>query len=117
MLFTGYNNTSPLVGKLFGGIPIQNRCKKCVGSLVHNENHFCTVFLISEKHVLTAAQCLKEFLIHKEIPDFMEYAVFFGDINKPDKQPHFFEQLDVHSNYDPHKPKSSQDLGLLTVSY
>ena len=45
--------------------------------------HFCTASLISNKHSLTAASCLKDFLIEIYIPDFDLYTLVAGrhDIN------------------------------------
>ena len=72
---------------------------------------------MSEKHVLTAAQCLNEFLIHEQIPSFKEYSLLLEDAEKLTTTLYFIEKVQVHPQYIPNDPTTFlHDIGVITVS-
>ena len=103
--------------KIFGGQIVESMRHNYIASIRHNGVHFCTGFLINDMQVLTAAQCLREFLINEIIPNFSEYTVQIEDLNLENKTSLDIENVIVHPKYDPMKIWSSFDVGLITVDY
>ena len=101
-------------GKIFGGVKVKATYKNCIASLRHNNNHFCSGFLISQNDMLTAARCLEEFLVHKQIPAFDPYSVVIGDVNTLSII-RSIEQVEVHSDFNFSKSDSPQNIGLVKV--
>ena len=105
-------------GKIFGGVKFSCGHENYVVSIRHNNNHFCTGSLITKQHVLTAAKCLHEFLIHYYIPSFEPYTVLIGDVNLNHTKSLAIEQVEVHKRYVPDDLTTIYyDIGVITVDY
>ena len=87
-------------------------------SLRHYGSHFCTGFLLSKQYVLTAAQCLHEFILYEQIPEFKPYTVVIGNANLNNTVSHAIKQIEVHRHYEADIPTSHYyDVGVITVDY
>ena len=116
--FTESNESLPIEGKLFGGQSVEDESKNYVVSLRHNGSHFCTGFLISKRHVLTAAQCLHNFILYEWIPEFEPYTVVIGNANSKNTVSHAIKQVEVHRRYVADTPTSFYyNVGVITVDY
>ena len=117
VFFIEYNYSLPIEEKTLEVEEVQFGYKIYIASFRHNGTHLCTGILVSEKHVLTAAQCLNEFFIHEQIPSFKEYSILLEDVDKLTTTLHSIEQVEVHSRYIPNDPTSFlYDIGVITVS-
>ena len=116
--FTEFNYSMSLKPKLLGGVQALSGYGKYMASFLHGNLHLCSAFLISNKHVLIAAHCLRDFLINKTIPNFKEYCVVVGlyDWNIGGIC-HLIEEVQVLSSYNHSIHNPSQDVGLITVDY
>ena len=103
--------------KVVGGDEVRFGEIDYIASLRHNEGHFCTGFVIDPQHVVTAAQCLKDFLVKPKIPNFYEYTVVVGNPDLFNGTTVSIEQVEVDCRYDPHNPKSLYNYGLIKVNH
>ena len=93
--------------------------KKYMGSFryIRLDMHICTAFLISNKHLLTAAQCFETILESLKNPALEDYSVKLGT-------PYLFhggnyhsiEQVEVHKYYKYKEKNSLYDIGVITVN-
>ena len=91
---------------------------KFLASLRRDNIHLCTAGLISNKHVLTTAFCIKDFLIYAEIPDFNLYSIWAGKPDTAEGAIRFpIEEVQAHRLYRYYNPKVCYDIGLVTVSH
>ena len=115
--FTESNNLLSLEKKFIGGKKVPPGCRKCMASFRHKSIHVFSAFLISEKHVITAAHCLNDFLTKPTIPDFSEYSVEVGLFDSSiGGIVYQLKEVEVHQYYNPLFYSPSHDFGLLTVN-
>ena len=71
--------------------------------------------MISSNHILTTAQCLFEFFTC-EIPDFSRNFALAGTMNlTAGIFKYYYEQVEVHKDYDFYLANPNNDIGLITV--
>ena len=72
--------------------------------------HICTAFLISERHLLTAAKCLREIFLRENV-SFSEYSIILG------YRFHKIKRVERHKSYNHKRPEknTSYDIGCITV--
>ena len=106
------------MGKLDGERSVNPSNYRFLASLRHNGVHYCSATLLSNKHALTAATCLKQFLNEIKIPSFEKFSLVAGrfDINNGTT---VFEikQVQIHRSFKYISPKIVYNIGLVTVSY
>ena len=92
--------------------------RKYIASFRHKNKHLCSAFFISNKHALTAANCLHDFSIYKDIPDFSEYFIVagFSELGT-EKVIHKIYEVRVHRCYNPMRYTTIYDIGLIKVEY
>ena len=106
------------MGKLIGGNSAQHSKYKFVSSLRRKNIHICTACLLSNKHALTTAICLKDFLNYTRIPDFKLYSVVAGKRRTTGQVARFeLEQVQTHQQFTFKNPNPRYDIGLITVNY
>ena len=107
-----------LTGKLKGGWGIKREKANYLVFITHKNVHKFAGFLISKKHVLTAAYNLQNFWLDPVIPWFWDYYVIVGRFNEsiPGNE-HLIEQVERHRLYKPQNPKPGVNIGLITVNY
>ena len=79
--FTESKHSSSMIGKLIGGQSVEHGKYEFTASFRLNNIHFCTACLLSNKHALTAAVCLKDFLTQPDIPRFDPYTLVAGRLD------------------------------------
>ena len=118
ILFIDSEKSSSLVDKIIDEELTQHEGFKFIASFRRENIHFCTASLLSNKHALTTALCLKDFLNDTEIPDFNSYSLLAG---KPDAEGGLscfsIERVHCHSKYSYMAPNHLFDFGLITVNY
>ena len=114
--FTDLEYISSVKGKLVGEKPVEQEYYKFTASFRRENVQFCAASLLSNKHALTAASCLKDFLIEIYIPDFDLYTLVAGkhDVNKGSAV-FKIEEVQVHRDFRFRSPNSNYALGLITV--
>ena len=114
--FTDLKYISSLKGKLIGEKPVEQENYKFTASFRRENVQFCAASLLSNKHALTAASCLKDFLIEIDIPDFDLYTLVAGkrDVNKGSAV-FEIEEVQVHRDFRFESPNCNYALGLITV--
>ena len=87
-----------------------------LAALYENEVHYCSGALISPIHVLTAAQCLEGFF-NCAYPIFENYYAVIASLYLNEEGIQFyFEQVEVHQDYNFENDKLIDDnIGLITV--
>ena len=104
------------MGKIIGGSVLEPGHKKYLGSFQHNNQHRCTICLISNKHCLTAASCLRDFFISKEIPNFDDYKIVLGTFQSTQWNIKYdIDTVSGHKKFEPFANNSDYDIGLITV--
>ena len=103
-------------GKLIGGQSVLHENYKFTASFRRRNVHFCTASLLSNKHALTAAFCLKDFLNETDIPNFSLYSLMAGKPNVENGSAVFkIEEVQAHRDYVYKNPNFRQAIGLITV--
>ena len=116
--FTEFNHSSSLVEKIVNEESDIDEDFKYTASFRRDNVHLCTAALISNKHALTTASCIKDFLIHQEIPDFKSYSIRAGKPDTAEGEICFsIEEVQASRKFRYHKPKVEYDFGLVTVSH
>ena len=116
--FTEFNHSSSLVEKIVNEESDTDKDFKYTASFRRDNVHLCTAGLISNKHAITTAFCIKDFLIHPEIPAFNSYSIRAGKTDTAEGEICFsIEAVQAARNYRYHKPKVEYDFGLVTVSH
>ena len=90
--------------------------KKFIVSFRFKGNHLCIGCLVSSQHVLLAARCILDFLIHKKIPNFDYYSVLVGISSIFDNSEKEIAEVEVPRRYNFHEENCSYDVGLITVN-
>ena len=117
-LFSESKNSSSWEGKLTGGDHVKHQDYKFIASFRRENVHFCSAYLISNKHALTAAFCLRDFLNETEIPDFDPYTLVAGRLDKDEGSAVFeIEEVFVCPKFHSTSPKPMYALGLIMVNY
>ena len=114
--FTELNHLSVLEKRIVGGSIVASGEKKYVASFRRDRIHTCTCCLISSLHALTAARCLKDFLIHEQIPNFDRYSVVVGSLSLFEGSNKDIAEVEVPRVYN-FSDYSGHDIGLITVDY
>ena len=78
--------------KLIAGDDIEGAIIKYLASLRRKTRHFCSGCMISERHILTGAQCITK-LENEHPPDFCNYSAFIGETR------YEIERVNYHHNY------------------
>ena len=114
-LFTEYNRPSFLKGKLSFGKPTQ--LLEYLAALFKGEEHYCTGSVISSKHILTTAACLKIFFQKNcSFSDFTRYTALVGSMDLINGGvSYYFKQVEIHKNYSFKKDDFIHNIGLITV--
>ena len=110
ILFIEYNYSLPTEEKIFGGQNVNTGLKNYIESIRHNNFHFCTEFLITKKAILTAAQCLKVFLVDEKIPNFSKYTVKICNLDKENRSSHDVERVEIIDEYNFNSPSPGYDV-------
>ena len=106
-----------MVGKLIGGQSVDHGKYKYTASLRLDNVHFCTAFLLSNKHALTAAVCLKDFLTEPDIPKFDQYTLVAGRLDIEKVTVFAIEQVQAHRKYSFERNDANYAIGLITVNH
>ena len=114
--FTEFKYISSLKGKLIGGQSVALDSYKFTASFRRENVHFCTATLLSNKKAITAAPCLKDFLLEIDIPDFDLYTLVAGR-HDVDKGLAVFkiEEVMAHRKYGFNALTLNYAIGLITV--
>ena len=114
--FTEFKYISSFKGKLFGGQSLAEENFKFTASFRRENVHFCTATLLSNKKAITAAPCLKDFLLKIDIPDFDPYTLVAGR-HDVDKGLAVFkiEEVIAHQKYRFNTLTSKYAIGVITV--
>ena len=105
-------------GKLSDGESISEGDCKFIASFRRENVHFCTASLLSNKHAVTSAFCLKDFLTEIDIPDFDLYSLVAGRLDMPKGSAVFkIEQVEVHRKFTFISPSPLHSVGLITVNH
>ena len=113
IFFTESQYSPFLMGKLVDELSNENSSFKFTASLRRKEKHICTTVLLSNKHALTAAKCLEDFLNEHEIPNFDSYSV----VAKRSDVVFSIEAVFTHRVYTFLNPTPKHDIGLIRVNY
>ena len=107
-----------LMGKLINETPVDYRNYKFIASFRRKNVHFCTASLLSNKHALTTATCLKDFLSEEKIPDFDYYTIKAGRFDLPGKSAVFsIYEVQCHPKFSYINPLAIYNIGMITVTY
>ena len=111
--FTEFENPLPLEGKapkyVFKIPP-----KYYLACLLKNNVDFGTGFLISEKHILTAATHLVGFF-QEPRADIREHSAVFGMEHVITKFQYPFIQVEIHGDFDLSGSRIDDNIGVITV--
>ena len=104
------------MGKLIGGQSVAQENFKFTASFRRQNIHFCTATLLSNKKAITAAACLKDFLLEIDIPDFDLYTLVAGrhDLHKG-LAVFKIEEVMAHRKYRFNDLTMKYAIGLITV--
>ena len=117
-LFTEFEYSSSLFEKIISEEPEGHESYKFTTVFKREDVHFCTASLISNKHALTAAICLKDFLTEKLVPEFDLYSLEAGRLDVIHGSTVFqIEQVQAHRRYSFSNPYSQYNTGIITVKY
>ena len=89
-----------------------------VASLFRNGEQYCSAYVLSPYHLLTAAQCIKIFIVTEDEDLFEEYYALVASVNiERTRVPYYYQQVEIHPKYqlDGEKPKC--DIGIITVRH
>ena len=113
--FTESDNLSSLEEKIVSGKEVTSMYFKCIVALKEDDKHFGTAAFISEKHLVTAAECLRGFFTC-ENPDFKKFYAWVDsyDLFYEGKKYHF-EQVEIHEGYDFETRFPAANIGVITV--
>ena len=88
-----------------------------MASFRHNNTHMCSAVLITNKQLVTAAHCLRDFMIEETVPDFKEYKVVVRILDENSKRIHLeIEEVQIPSRFNPYKCIPALDIGVITVN-
>ena len=112
---TESNNLAPPEGKIGIGKVVKVKSMRYIVALKENDEHFGTAFFISQKHVLTAAECLRRFFTCGN-SDFPHVYAWVGsnDLMRGGEK-YYFDQVEAHKGYDYNKRIPLNNIGLITV--
>ena len=116
-LFTESKHSSSMMGKLIGGQSVEHGKYKYTASFRLNNVHFCTACLLSNKHALTAAVCLKDFLTEPDIPRFDPYTLVAGRLDIDEVTVFAIEEVQAHRKYSFKNNDPLYAIGLITVNH
>ena len=115
--FTESKYSFSLKGKLIGGQSVEYRKYKFTASFRLDNVHFCNACLLSNKHALTAAVCLKDFLTKPDIPEFDPYTLVAGRLDTERAIVFGIEEVQVHEKYFFRYNDPNCAIGLITVNH
>ena len=106
------------MGKLGGERSVNPSNYRFMASLRRDDVHICSATLISNRHALTAATCLKDFLNEIKIPSFDTFSLVAGRFDVHNGTTVFrIEQVQFHHKFSFRSPKIGYNIGLITVNY
>ena len=118
LLFVEFKYFPSLMGKLGGERPVIPSDYTFVASLRRHDLHICSATLLSNRHALTAATCLKGFLNESIIPSFDQFTLVAGRYDIDNGTTVFeIEQVQVHRRFMFYSPNDFYNIGLITVDY
>ena len=115
--FTESKYSFSLKGKLIGGQSVEYGKYKFTASFRLNNVHFCTACLLSNKHALTAAVCLKDFLTKPDIPKFDPYTLVAGRLDTDREIVFAIKEVQAHGRYFFEYSDPNYAIGLITVNH
>ena len=116
VVFIAFESPSFFMGKISSGQELGHI--KCMASLKYDDAQICSAVLVSNKHALTTASCLKGFLNDTKIPDFNLYSLVLGRLDIAGGSTCFsIEQVKAHKYYKYNIPSPKNDVGLITVNH
>ena len=118
LLFIESKFTPTFVGKLGGERSVNSSNYRSVASFRRDDVHICSAILISNRHALTAATCLKEILNEIEIPSFDQFTLVAGGFDIDNGTKVFkIEQVQIHHRFSYHSPNPVHNIGVIRVNY
>ena len=114
MFFTESDYSLSLKGKLISEEPYGDIISY-VAALYESKTLYCTGFLVSVKHILTAATCLRNFFIKKNRPiEFYHAKIKYLVLTTWDDK-YMFQQVEIHRDYNHELDDLPNNIGLITV--
>ena len=105
------------MGKLIGGQSVEYEKYKFTASFRLDNVHFCNACLLSNKHAVTAAVCLKDFLTKHDIPKFDPYTLVAGRLDTEGATVFAIEQVQAHRRYSLEHNNPNYAIGVITVNH
>ena len=115
--FTESKYSFSLMGKLIGGQTVEYGKYKFTASFRLDNIHFCNACLLCNKHALTAAVCLKDFLTKPDIPKFDLYTLVAGRLDTEGATVFAIEEVQAHRRYSFEHNNLNYAIGLITVNH
>ena len=115
--FTESKYSFSLMGKLIGGESVEYGKYKFTASFRLDNVHFCNACLLSNKHALTAAVCLKDFLTKPDIPKFDPYTLVAGRLDTEGATIFTIEEVQAHRRYSFQHNDPNYAIGVITVNH
>ena len=103
--------------KLIGGQSVEYGKYKFTASFRLDNVHFCTACLLSNRHALTAAVCLKDFLTKPDIPKFDPYTLVAGRLDTEEATVFAIVEVQTHRKFSFKHNDYNHAIGLITVNH
>ena len=114
MFFTESNGLLPVKEKIITYERVDHLISY-VAALYKFEEFYCTGLLISEKHILTVATCLKQFFFIPRLSFPCYHARLKYALIATSDHRYRFEKVEIHENFDLATEDFDDNIGLVTV--